>query len=469
MILPSFTFFNLFSTMVFVLSLFAILKILTLDWKLHFKEGVYFLAAALVTSVISVVNRDLSVVFSHTFGDFSMLLAMFLYFRKLKCYNVKKSVILTFIASYINITMLFLSMVIFYYSFSNFDVRFNPDFIPDMAGGMPLLETLQVLSYFPFFVIPTFLLVKVTGRVRQLINENERLQTLFMIMGIVILASFHIIMTIFRYLEYANWLISENTLVFIFVAFALLLGFSVYVGYINARHERRQAENEQKSLLYYTEALERQQIAVQKFKHDYQNILLSMRGYIEEKDLAGLEAYYSSKVEAVSEIITKDQFALQSLYKIKVREIKSILTAKLMMAQNMDLDIQTTFEANEDIDSIPIDSVVLVRMLGIILDNAIEALTELGGGTLFVGCYKWEAGITFIVQNTCPPDTPPLHALLQPGFSTKGEGRGLGLSNLSEFVNAHPSLTLGTSVQDGVFIQRLFIGNETGNGEGGKA
>ena len=215
---------------------------------------------------------------------------------------------------------------------------------------------------------------------------------------------------------------------------------------------------EQKHLYDYTDELERQYNSIRKFEHDYQNILLSMKGYLDEDDLPGLKQYYISKVEVASEAITKNHFALRDLDKIKVREIKSILAAKLGLAQRA--AIEATFEANEVIDHFSLDSVKLVRILGIILDNAIEALIGLEKGKLFVGCFKWESGIYFIVQNTCPPDMPEFHMLWKPDFTTKGKGRGLGLSNLLEIVASLPAATLETDIADGSFIQKLIIAPE---------
>ena len=99
-------------------------------------------------------------------------------------------------------------------------------------------------------------------------------------------------------------------------------------------------------------------------------------------------------------------------------------------------------------------------MLGIILDNAIEELEVLGKGQLTVACYRRKNMIAFVVQNTCRSDIQQLHELTQPGFSTKGTGRGLGLGNLAEFVTAYSDkFSLQTSIQDGHFIQKLWIGD----------
>jgi len=222
-----------------------------------------------------------------------------------------------------------------------------------------------------------------------------------------------------------------------------------------ARYELLRKEADQENLHRYTNAVEQQYIAVRKLEHDYENILLSLQGFIDGNDFEGLKQYFLSKVAGTSSTVTKSHFALKNLDKIKATEIKSILAAKLMMAQGLDID--ATFEANEDIEDVSVDSLSLVRMLGIILDNAIEAQAELENKKLYVGAFRWEHGLYFIIQNTCPPNMPAFHKLWKAGFSSKGENRGLGLANLIEIVKQLPNVSLETDIKDGDFVQKLII------------
>jgi len=248
------------------------------------------------------------------------------------------------------------------------------------------------------------------------------------------------------------------------ILFPLSLFFVIYVfaiffyqKFILARKNVQQNAEELKHLQYYTDELERYQLGVRKFRHDYQNILLSLSAYIEDGDLVGLQQYYNTSIKPTSDVIIKDSFALDGLDKIKIPAIKSFLVAKLISAQNTSGDIHITFEANKEIDYIPLNLIALVRMLGILLDNAIEELSKLGHGDLLISCLKWDAGSTFVVQNTCRPDIPSPQQLWKAGFSTKGKGRGLGLVNLSELVDAYPNVTLTTTISENSFRQELLI------------
>ena len=148
-------------------------------------------------------------------------------------------------------------------------------------------------------------------------------------------------------------------------------------------------------------------------------------------------------------------FKLTELQNMKQREIKSILALKLITAQNNEIEVD--LEIKEVIEDIPVDAIVLVRALGILLDNAIEALEELTIGKLTVAIFKNKQEIQFIIQNDCKEHMPSIQQLKKEGFSTKGENRGLGLSNVKEMLDKYPNVVLKTTIRNQLFSQQLII------------
>ncbi|MCL2426387.1 MAG: GHKL domain-containing protein [Oscillospiraceae bacterium] len=238
------------------------------------------------------------------------------------------------------------------------------------------------------------------------------------------------------------------------VAFCIVF----YIALLRQRTALQKKLAEQVAQDQYVRQIEMQQSLIRKFKHDYQNILLSINGFIMEDDFDGLKRYMPKVNAASTIVISDDTFTLENLGKIKCPEIKILLTEKLIYAQNISADISVTIDVYEEINHIPADSVILVRMLGTILDNAVEALMELQSGKLSVACYKDKSSVVFVVQNTCLPNLPPYSQLRQQGFSTKANGRGLGLSNLSELLNLHPETALQSNISGGNFTQKILIG-----------
>ena len=141
--------------------------------------------------------------------------------------------------------------------------------------------------------------------------------------------------------------------------------------------ERIQTEAKQKAmqdLQDYTRNLEAMYNSLRSFKHDYVNILLSLSGYIEEGDLDRLKDFFESKIFPTKNLIAGEDYKLNHLSNISVLEIKSLLSAKMIYAHESGIDV--TIDIPDKVESFLIDTVDLARILGIFLDNAIEAALE---------------------------------------------------------------------------------------------
>lgn len=250
-------------------------------------------------------------------------------------------------------------------------------------------------------------------------------------------------------------LIELNLLFFSGYLVIMLVIFFFYIKSIRNKYKLEQKESEYEAMRQYMESMEIQYKDIRKFRHDYQNILSSLDGYILENDYDGLKEYYVKRIKPYSETIYKSNFKLDDLGNIHIRELKSILALKLMSAQESGIDV--SIEVKEVITSIPMDSVILVRIMGIILDNAIEEIETLESGILSVALFEDEVALQIIVKNTCREDIPRIHQLKKEGFSSKGVGRGLGLNNMADLINDCENILSETIIEKGAFIQRLIL------------
>ncbi len=146
---------------------------------------------------------------------------------------------------------------------------------------------------------------------------------------------------------------------------------------------------------------------------------------------------------------------LTALANINNLPVKSIIYTKLQLA-----NIQGIEFSIEVLDLIQFDDkyvASIVRILGIFLDNAIEALNELGHGLLSVAFFKIEDNVHIVIQNDF--NLSSIQSILlfeKEGYSTKGKDRGLGLSNVKDLLKNKPIL-LDTSISENKFIQELII------------
>ena len=428
-----------------VLPYFIMAKILTLSGKPSWNE-VCFIALACVFSGKFILLESVldGTIFRFIWSVFPALSALLFYFRKLYQNTYALSATLAILS--FGVTLL-VEMLI-----TGFQI-----YVLRLAVAPFCWSSFFV--YAMLFFTATILVANQLKRATTVLATNLRLQKVAAVVSLLYSAFFLVLINVQYFYNGQELLFrSWTTLLMISYAVALFGAFLLYAKGLRARQDVREKELEYQLLLHYLQETEQQQSAMRKFKHDYQNMLISFEDFIDAGDMDGLRRYYSEKIKPTSEVITKSNFALEPLSRIKIRELKGLLTAKLSFAQN--IGVSAMFEADSDIENIPTDTVALVRMLGIILDNAIEELDDLGRGALHVGCFATKSSFLFVVENTCRADIPNLRELGQSGFSTKGEGRGLGLSNLSEMAAACPNITLQTSVKDNVFLQKITIGRQ---------
>ncbi|MGX7420534.1 GHKL domain-containing protein [Carnobacterium gallinarum] len=304
-----------------------------------------------------------------------------------------------------------------------------------------------------FIVILSFMLKNVIKRLtRGIVFTIELKQK----MKLISLEGF-VLISIFFFLSYY---VDGSENLFLNLLFLTLISGGVTAVYFArlARKQKKQQEHEElQQLKDYAKNLEKVYLDMRKFRHDYINILASMSGYIQEKDLIGLECYFQEKVMVVSQDIEMNNFKLAGLSQLELPEIKGIVASKMIQAQELGID--TDFEATEKIDQVRMNSLSLCRCLGILLDNAIEETMEMNQASIKVGFIKRSTSLVIVVMNSCRTDTPKIHQLIKRDFSIKGAGRGLGLSNLQEEIDRFSFVTLDTRIENELFIQEIEILN----------
>ncbi|MEG0285598.1 MAG: GHKL domain-containing protein [Vagococcus sp.] len=213
---------------------------------------------------------------------------------------------------------------------------------------------------------------------------------------------------------------------------------------------------EQEYLQRYSNEMQNQYRELRKFRHDYINILASLNYFIEQNDLAKLKDYFNNHILLTQIDMGHADTHFQDLSNIHSEEIKSIIALKLILAKEQDIDI--TLEVPDTIlIDMPIDPIIIVRMLGIILDNSIEEVLHTTNNKIKIGLFDMDDFYLFVIKNPITKQMPPLHVLTQEGFSTKGSGRGLGLSTLKSLSDKEKRLTLETTITNNSFIQKIAI------------
>lgn len=244
---------------------------------------------------------------------------------------------------------------------------------------------------------------------------------------------------------------------FILIAFYIML-FSTYL-YTNVMwgkktEELEKVEDDYNNLKLYTEIVENLMDDLRVFKHDYNNTLSTINGYLENNEVDQVQDLVSSLLKTRNHSLYT---GITPISKIEDSGLKGLLTTKVyaMVEKNIHVELDIV----DEIQEVPIDMLDLCRMLGVFLDNALEAALHSDRKYIGISFIRYEKNLNVIVANSLAPDPlPPIAKMSQKGFSTKGEGRGLGLYSVHTLLEKYPeAATLNTLVNKDLFIQDLSL------------
>ena len=193
---------------------------------------------------------------------------------------------------------------------------------------------------------------------------------------------------------------------------------------------------------------------VRSFKHDFDNIVNSIGGYVVNEDMEGLRKYYNQLLEECHK--TNNLYALSPSV-INHPAIYHILATKYYDAdkKNVQINLNVFLNLNEIEARMKIYD--FTRILGILLDNAIDAAKECDKKVINVTFRKEISNdmIVVIIQNTYSNKDVNTETIFQKGFSSKENHSGLGLWKVHQILMHNNNLNLFTS-KDGEFFTQQF-------------
>lgn len=316
---------------------------------------------------------------------------------------------------------------------------------------------LYIAFYILFLTVICFIIARLLHYFIQKIHAGISKQLLILIAVNLIICLFIFLFNIVigESIGYNRKIITFNCILFgcYFVINTILI-VNVVKAHI-AQMDLDMRQDSYKRLQDYTNQIENMYSSLRSFKHDYLNIMLSMSGYIEAGDMKGLQTYFDKEIIPLNKKLSQNTSHMNQLMNIKITELKSIISAKLLYA--MELNINVNIEVTEELSEILMDTVDLSRILGVFLDNAIEATLETENPAIQFAIITLENEYIFIITNTYHDSGIPSATLRQPTISTKGPNRGIGLYNAREIVSKYSYAFWDTETDDTNFTQRLRI------------
>lgn len=225
----------------------------------------------------------------------------------------------------------------------------------------------------------------------------------------------------------------ENLLIFLIIQ---LIFFWILYFSINRREKQRihneLVENRLSNLKEYTDHLEQEQRKLRKFKHDYQNMLLSLEENLRSSDSQDAKDYLQTFKQYSDNYISESGlWMFNDFDNVKTPYLKSILINKTSQATEQGIDVH--FECRYGVDQIAMEPYDLVRIVGIAYDNAIEAVRNLDKNhrKINVMVYRTKGQTEVTIANPMQTAENLTH-LKKEGVTTKKGHSGLGLANIEE-------------------------------------
>lgn len=194
--------------------------------------------------------------------------------------------------------------------------------------------------------------------------------------------------------------------------------------------------------------------SVRGFKHDFDNIVTTIGGYIKTNDMDGLKSYYSQ--------LEEDCTKVNNLYVLDPDIINNpgvynLITAKYNEALEKGIKVNLTVLL--DLNDLHMKIYEFARILGILLDNAIEASSECDEKILNV-VFRNESKNNrniILIENTYKDKDVDIEQIFNKGVSGKQNHTGLGLWEIRQILKKNNNVNLYTNKNEKYFSQQLEI------------
>lgn len=233
------------------------------------------------------------------------------------------------------------------------------------------------------------------------------------------------------------------------VAFLMLsiFGFKRVINLSTTKRDLEYAEQ-------YNKSLEILYLKVKGFKHDFDSIVSSLNGYIEQNDMDGLKQYFS---EVKKDCKIADDLALINPRTINNPGIYSLLNNEYAKASSLGINFELEFFLN--LNELEINIYFFSRILGVLLDNAIEAAENSKEKLVKVSFIRESINSRAVItiENSYSNKNIDLENIFKKVITSKECHAGLGLWEVKRYVNKSKNLDLKPSVSPITFKQEFFI------------
>ena len=277
-------------------------------------------------------------------------------------------------------------------------------------------------------------------------KKSKLLLTVNLILGILSVAMQYYLVNFY----------SDNlpTLITIFSTVTLLIYLIISLYSITRTTKLELARRDLEETKLYNKTLTILHDNIRCFKHDFNNIIQAIGGYIQTNDMEGLRKYYN---QISADCQKTNNLSVLNPDVINNPAVYSILASKYHLADSKNITIN--FEIFLDLNSLRMKIYEFTRILGILLDNAIEASSECDEKIINITIRNesHKKRQVVIVENTYNNKDIDTEKIYEKSYTTKPNNTGLGLWEVRKILTKNNNLNLFTSKNNKFFSQQLEI------------
>ncbi|NLZ28637.1 MAG: GHKL domain-containing protein [Firmicutes bacterium] len=260
-------------------------------------------------------------------------------------------------------------------------------------------------------------------------------------------AALTIIFANFIFIINTGGMASRVNLIYATLLFSFLILTLIFV-LVSNRLKQEQRRNRQ--LEMYINTIDEISEELRRFKHNYLNILHGLSGYAELKEWGQLREYIDDLVAGSRKFKMQDIGMLQG---IADPGLYGLLSAKIGVAESTGIEVNLNIDG--EIGETIIKSHELYEVLGIFMDNAIEAVEDLEQKQIDIELKRDKGHVNINIANSIDDIPIPVAGLYRKGYSTKGDGRGSGLWWAQKILGRYKGVFHNTMFEEGYFTQGI--------------
>lgn len=254
-------------------------------------------------------------------------------------------------------------------------------------------------------------------------------------------------------LSYRNMIsIGNMGAVVINLVLVLVFVIIVYLLYKESIKSNKLSEN-YNILLNYLEQYEKEIEEKRKIVHDFKNQLIVINGYADPSNTKLKE--YISEIIKENRVI-RDNYLIKNIDKIP-SGLKGLIYYKFsQLDKSMNIDLLIKKKVKEFDDLNPKVNKDVIKIVGILLDNAIESARASNDKYISLEMKKEDNKILIIIENSTDKKVDT-SKIMGTGFSTKGKNRGYGLSIVNDIIKNNDKIEFTMNSYGSMFETILKI------------